>query len=120
MSKTLETITQVENDARNYGFCYPNIELIIKQIKDECDEVLEAVNHHESPERVQEEIGDLIHATMALCYHQGFDIDETTLKAANKFSKRMLRLKEVARQEGLDNLHGQSLSDLIRLWKQAK
>jgi uncharacterized protein YabN with tetrapyrrole methylase and pyrophosphatase domain len=120
MSKTLEAVSHLEDDARGYGFYYPNTELIIKQIKDECDEVLEAIHQNESPERIQEEIGDLIHATMALCHHQGFDIDETILKAANKFSKRMVRLKEAARNEGLDNLHGQPLSDLIRLWKQAK
>ena len=120
MSKTLETVTHLENDARGYGFYYPNTEMIIKQVKDECDEVLEAINQDESQERVQEEIGDLIHATMALCHHQGFDIDETILKAATKFSKRMVRLKDAASQEGLDNLHGQPLSELIRLWKQAK
>ena len=44
MSKTLETVTHLENDARGYGFYYPNTEMIIKQVKDECDEVLEAIN----------------------------------------------------------------------------
>ena len=120
MSTTLKKVTTIEKDARSFGFCYPSVDLIIDQIKEECDEVLEAIQQKESQERQQEEIGDLIHATMALCFHQGFDIDETVLMATNKFEARMKKLKSFALEQGLENLQGQDLPSLIALWKQAK
>ena len=120
MASTIDKVTKVENDARSFGFSYPTVDLIIAQIKDECSEVLEAIHQNESRDRQQEEIGDLIHATMALCFHQGFDIDETVALATNKFEKRMQKLKKLTHEQGLDNLKGQSLETLIALWKQAK
>ena len=120
MSNVLNKFTAVEKDARSFGFSYPSPDLIIEQIRDECNEVLEAIQHNESTERQQEEIGDLIHAALALCYHQGFDIPETIDKATNKFDARMQRLKSITKEEGLSSLHNQPLSYLIKLWKKAK
>ena len=120
MSDVLKKLTAVEKDARSFGFSYPSPHLIIDQIRDECNEVLEAIDNKESSERQQEEIGDLIHAALALCFHQGFDIPETIEKATSKFDTRMQRLKTITKDEGLTSLHDQPLSYLIKLWKQAK
>lgn len=120
MSDVINKLTEVEKDARNFGFSYPNPALIIDQIRDECDEVLDAINHNESRARQQEEIGDLIHAATALCYHMGFDINDTINQAVDKFSDRMSRLKVVAKDAGFENLSGQELETLIKLWKKAK
>jgi len=120
MSDILHQFLSVEEDARSFGFSYPSPDLIIEQVKDECTEVLESIQNHESADRQQEEIGDLIHAALALCYHQGFDVAETIDKATRKFDTRVQKLKTIAKDEGLSSLHNQPLSYLVKLWKLAK
>ncbi len=120
MTTAIKNITLAEQDARAYGFSYPTPLSIIEQIHDECTEVLEAINQKESLDRQQEEIGDLIHATIALCFHQGFDIEDTINKASHKFSSRMANLKKITHQEGLSDLNGQSLEYMLKLWQRAK
>ncbi len=120
MPDVIKKLTEAEKDARDFGFSYPSPTLIVAQIKEECDEVLDAVKQNESRDRVQEEIGDLIHAAAALCYHMGFDIHDTIDQAVDKFSSRMTRLKVVTKEEGLSNLVDQELETLIKLWKKAK
>jgi uncharacterized protein YabN with tetrapyrrole methylase and pyrophosphatase domain len=50
----------------------------------------------------------------------GFDINDTINQAVDKFSDRMSRLKVVAKDAGFENLSGQELETLIKLWKKAK
>lgn len=103
MSDLIEEMVKVEADARSFGFSYPDYKEIIKQIQSECAEVAASIEQGESLARQQEEIGDLIHAVIALCYHQGFDVAQTMEQATHKFSNRMTALKQVAKKRGLSN-----------------
>ncbi|MCP8351709.1 MazG nucleotide pyrophosphohydrolase domain-containing protein [Candidatus Synchoanobacter obligatus] len=120
MSDVIMRLVTAEHDARGFGFSYPTVEDVIQQIQDECQEVLDAISQNESVERQQEEIGDLMHAAMALCYHQGYSIDESLSLSLDKFEKRMGALKSIARDKDLASLEGQSLDQMLVLWKQAK
>lgn len=122
MSKNngLSDLLAIENDARDFGFEWPNIEMILDQVSSECDEIREAIANHEPVARIQEEIGDLLHTAISLCRFAGFDTEETLSKSASKFSKRMQALKEVTKQRGLDDLHGQTILFMLELWKEVK
>jgi len=71
-------------------------------------------------ERVQEEIGDLLHTAISLCVFLGYDVEETLNKTSAKFSKRMKAVKMLTEQHNLPNLQGQSIEFMLKLWKEAK
>lgn len=124
MAKTLASplheLIHLEQDARSFGFDWPNEQMILEQTISECHEIQDALNQKESPERIQEEIGDLIHAAISLCVFSGFDVEETVATVNIKFSKRMAAIKKLAQNRGLDNLHGQSFDFMMELWNEAK
>jgi uncharacterized protein YabN with tetrapyrrole methylase and pyrophosphatase domain len=109
-----------DKDARDFGFEWPNTESILAQIHSECEEIKQAINSQESNERIQEEIGDLLHATAALCIFAGFDLEQTLGKMTQKFNNRMQIMKELTKQHGLPNLKGKSTKFMLELWDEAK
>lgn len=120
MSNALKELIKSENDAREFGFDWPHEEMILEWIIGECKEVLSAIKEQESPARIQEEIGDVLHSAISLCIFAGFDVEETFTKTTCKFSNRMQKLKEIANARGLQTLHGQSLEFMLELWREAK
>ncbi len=116
----LESLIALEIDARAYGFDWPDHEMIIAQAESECEEIREALTLNEPKERLQEEIGDLIHTAVSLCLFAGFDPEETIAVIVKKFGKRMMRVKELAQKDGHPDLKGQSLDYMLSLWKKAK
>lgn len=120
MSIPLNKLIDLEKDARAFGFDWPNSEMIVDQAVSECEEVREAILNNESPNRIQEEIGDVIHTGISLCLFAGFDVEETISMVAAKFAERMQNVKNIAHQRGMDDLRGQSTENLISIWQEAK
>jgi uncharacterized protein YabN with tetrapyrrole methylase and pyrophosphatase domain len=116
----LNDLIATELAAREFGFDWPNAEMIIQQANSECVEITQALENNESPERVQEEIGDLLHTAISLCLFQGYDVDQTLTKTNAKFSKRMQTVMELAHRRGFNNLTGQPIEFLLELWQEAK
>lgn len=116
----LEKLIELEKDARAFGFDWPNEKMIIEQAISECDEICDAIDQDESKQRIQEEIGDLLHTAISLCVFSGYDVDETLAKVNNKFGKRMAILKEITKKRGLNDLHEQSFDLMLDIWKEAK
>lgn len=120
MFSALDELLHIEQDARAFGFEWPDVNTIIEQALDECREIKDAIAQQESPSRVQEEIGDLLHTAVSLCVFAGFDVEETIQMINNKFSGRMHALKTLSHQLKMTTLHGQSFDFMLQLWKQAK
>lgn len=119
-NSTLNALISVEIAARNFGFEWPHKEMIIDQAISECHEIFDAINEGEPEERVQEEIGDLLHTAISLCIFAGFDVEQTLAKVTTKFAKRMTAMHELAKQRGLSSLSGQSMDFMLELWHEAK
>lgn len=120
LAEAFTHLIKEEYAARDFGFDYPNLEMLIDQVQDESKEVLQAVNGSEGSERIQEEVGDLIHAAIAVCRFQGYDVSETVKKTALKFESRMTSLKRLSQEKGINSFKGLELSQMLELWKQAK
>lgn len=116
----LDALLTLDTKMRDYGFAWQQHELIIEQIHNELIEVTQAIAQKESHERIQEEIGDLIHATLSLAIFLHYDIDQTLLKTTQKLAHRFEKLQNIAQQQGYSNLKEQSHTTLIHLWKKAK
>lgn len=120
MSDKLTDLIYVEKDARDFGFNWSNIDMILDQVISECKEVKDAISNQESNERVQEEVGDLLHTAISLCIFAGFDIEQILEKATRKFNSRMVALKDLTKQQGLTDLQGQPMDYMLDLWAKAK
>ena len=117
MSRTaLERLIETDKNLREFGFDWPDLEMIFQKIKSELEEVKEA----EGKNHLQEEIGDLLHTVVSLCIFVGFDVEETIRKARDKLEARADALKVVAEEKGHDSLKGQSVEYMLELWREAK
>ena len=117
----IKKIVKVENQAKNFGFYWPNTDVIMDQIHSECQEIDELLkDKNSSPERLQEEIGDLLHAAFSLSVYCGHDPENTLEEALAKFEKRFIQTKNLAQEAGHKNLHGKNMKEMMAYWDKAK
>ena len=120
MSNALKDLIELEKDAVKFGFEWPNEKAILEQVVSECDEIQSAINESEGKDRIQEEIGDLLHTSISLCRFANLDVEETLTKTVKKFAHRMQALKDITHSRGLSSLQGQSTKFMLELWSEAK
>jgi uncharacterized protein YabN with tetrapyrrole methylase and pyrophosphatase domain len=117
---SLEKLIKSDRAARNYGFVWPDHNMVIDAVISEAEEVREAIDQKEGVERIKEEMADLLHVTISLAEFLEFDIEELLVNAELKFSKRSAALKTVIKKYNLDNLHGKDVEFMAMCWKEAK
>lgn len=120
LNNALCDLLRLEEDARQFGFEWPDELMIVESAIDECREIRETIENNEGRDRLQEEVGDLLHSGVSLCVFAGFDVNETLAKVNNKFGNRMQIVKKLSHELQLPNLKGQSISFMLELWRKAK
>ncbi len=116
----LKRVEDQELAAREFGFYWEHVDQLLNQIRSECDEVREAWENGDRT-HLQEEIGDLMQAAISLAIFFDLDPYKTLLKSVSKFQHRYDKVVELAKADGLDNLHAQSFETLLNdYWKRAK
>lgn len=115
----LKKVEEQEIAAREFGFYWENLRQLIEQIQSECLEVEEAWQKNDRT-HLQEEIGDLIQAAVALAVFCDLDPHETLSKSIQKFQKRYDIVVELAKRDGYDHLHKQSFEVLMNYWNLSK
>ncbi|HSW93628.1 MAG TPA: MazG nucleotide pyrophosphohydrolase domain-containing protein [Gammaproteobacteria bacterium] len=115
----LKKLTALENEAATFGFKWDAASQIMAQIRSELAEIEDHL-HDTDRVRLQEEIGDLLHAAFSLCIFCQLDANETLSKSVMKFASRFNAVKQLAQIEGLQDLNGQPFNKLMALWDQAK
>lgn len=116
-------LIQQDDKAATFGFKWEHAQQILAQIQSECQEIRDHLEPKSSPSshnQLQEEIGDLIHASFSLCLFLKLNPQETLQKSIDKFERRFKMVEKLANQQGLKNLVGQSFEDLMLFWDNAK
>lgn len=119
----LQELLALEHEAEQFGFKWDNTKQIMAQIQSEC---LEIQNHLDDfktemeKEKLQEEIGDLLHAVFSLTVFCKFDPKKTLELSVAKFKRRLIAVKQIANEQGLTTLQGRSFQELMVFWDQAK
>ena len=116
----LQKLIELEIDARDFGFEWPDSHMILEQIRSECDEVEEVLTNKQTHARLQEEVGDLLHAVISLCQFLNFNTEEILGQTTKKFDERIKALKQITQQKGLQNLKDQPINVLLEMWALAK
>src|SRR5688572_30297916 len=105
----LNKLATLEVDAADFGFKWETPQQIKQQIVSELDEIEVHLQDHDR-HKLQEELGDLLHAVFSLTVFCKFDPEETLTKSVDKFARRLEQVKKITRSRGMENLNGQSFS----------
>ncbi|WP_405120665.1 nucleoside triphosphate pyrophosphohydrolase [Pseudomonas leptonychotis] len=115
---SLSRAIKLQKRAAQVGFDWPEALPVVDKVREELDEVLEAMSEND-PEAIQEEIGDLLFVVSNLARHLRVD-PETALRAANgKFERRFRFIEQALREQGRA-MQDCALEELDALWGEAK
>lgn len=114
----LSRAIKLQKRAAQVGFDWPEALPVVDKVREELDEVLEAMSEND-PLAIAEEIGDLLFVVSNLARHLKVD-PETALRAANGKFERRLRFIEQALREAGRAMQDCTLEELDALWGEAK
>jgi len=114
----LSRAAKLQKRAAQVGFDWPAALPVVDKVREELDEVLEAMSEND-PQAMAEEIGDLLFVVTNLARHLKVD-PESALRAANgKFEQRFRFIEQALREAGRA-MEDCDLEELDALWGEAK
>lgn len=116
----LTRANKLQKRCAKVGFDWDNPYDVLAKVDEELIEVKDELNQTmRQPERIAEELGDLLFATVNLCRHNQLDA-ETVLRNANlKFEKRFRLLEQKVKSQG-KQVNNCELSELDIIWNEVK
>ncbi|MDF3932812.1 nucleoside triphosphate pyrophosphohydrolase [Pseudomonas citronellolis] len=114
----LSRAAKLQKRAAQVGFDWPEALPVVDKLREELDEVLEAMADGDA-EAQAEEVGDLLFVVVNLARHLKVD-PETALRAANGKFERRFRYIECALRDQGRKAEECSLEELDALWGEAK
>lgn len=109
---------KVGHKAAKVGFDFPTPQESLKKVKEELQEVEEALEEN-NREAIAEEFGDLLFSVVNSARLAGVDSEEVLYKACNKFIKRFSKVEQMVAAQN-SKMTDLSLNELDILWEQAK
>ncbi len=114
----LSRAAKLQKRTAQVGFDWPDALPVLDKVREELDEVLEAMSENDGP-AIAEEVGDLLFAVVNLSRHLKLD-PETVLRRANdKFERRFRFIEQTLREAGRA-IESCPLDELDALWGVAK
>lgn len=110
---------RITEKAARVGFDWSRAEDVFAKIREEVSEMEEAVARDEAPERVSEELGDLLFSMANLARKLGVDAEHALQDANWKFIRRFEAMERIAKDESR-SLEDRSLEELDQLWERVK
>jgi ATP diphosphatase len=119
--RSLPALTRADKltrKAATVGFDWPERAQVVNKIHEELGEIEEAVGGG-SPDRIEDEIGDLLFAAANLARHLKVDPESALRRANAKFERRFEAIEQALAQNGRSTREA-SLDEMERLWGEAK
>ena len=110
---------KLQRRAARVGFDWPNVADVFVKIDEELSEIKSEIDSDGSPERIQDEIGDLLFAVVNLARHLDAD-PEASLRHANAKFERRFRQVEARLGTAGRSAADVGLDALEALWQQVK
>ena len=102
------------------GFDWDSLGPVLEKVHEEIDEVMhEAQQAVVDPEKLEEEIGDLLFATVNLSRHLGSKAETALQKANLKFERRFRQVEQIIARQGLA-MRDATLEQMENAWQQVK
>ncbi|MCD4828194.1 MAG: nucleoside triphosphate pyrophosphohydrolase [Candidatus Cloacimonetes bacterium] len=109
---------RMQEKAAAANFDWPGPDNVMLKLREEIEE-FEYARRHESPERVEDELGDLLFTLVNLARKLDIDAEATLKRGADKFERRFKAVEESYRARGLD-MADHSLEQLDKVWDEVK
>jgi tetrapyrrole methylase family protein/MazG family protein len=109
---------QLQKKASKVGFDWPNVEGPLQKIREETNELHEAMGGAD-PEVIGMELGDLLFSVVNVARHLGLDAEVALRSASRKFQGRVEAVQALAAERGI-NMTKASLEELDALWNSIK
>lgn len=111
---------KIQKQCAKVGFDWPELPPVLAKVEEELQEVkAELAKAPLDKAHLEEELGDLLFATVNLVRHVKCDAEDTLRKANEKFARRFRAVEGMARQNGQD-LAMLSLEEMDSLWNAVK
>lgn len=111
---------KIQKQCSKVGFDWHETPPVIAKIEEELQEVKEEINKDSlDHSRIEEEIGDLLFATVNLSRHLKCNAEESLRKANFKFEQRFRKIEQKAKDKGCE-LEDLSLVEMDLLWDEVK
>ena len=107
---------KLQLEARALGLDWIELDKIISKIREETDELEEAISI-ENKVHIKEELGDLFFSLISLSRHLNIDMDDLNQSANDKFKNRLNKIKEEMDKR---NIKYAEPSEMIDIWKSIK
>lgn len=114
----LSRAAKLQKRAAQVGFDWPEALPVVDKVREELDEVLEAMSEND-PQAIAEEIGDLLFVVSNLARHLKVDPESALRSASGKFERRFRFIEQTLRAAG-QPIENCSLEQLDALWGEAK
>ena len=114
----LSRAAKLQKRAATVGFDWPEALPVLDKVREELDEVLQAMAEGDAL-ALEDEVGDLLFAAVNLARHLKLD-PENALRGANRKFERRFRFIEQALRDASRSIEACSLDELDALWGEAK
>jgi ATP diphosphatase len=112
----LKHSVKLKKRAATIGFDWQAWEPAADKVMEELDEVRDSIHQHESRERVEEELGDLLFTVANLAEQLKIDPENALRKANRKFSDRVNRMLKHLETQGKD-IEQCTLEEMDAAWE---
>jgi MazG family protein len=109
---------KLTGEAAKVGFDWDGAESVMAKVEEELGEFREALSKGD-PDRVREEIGDILFSIVNLSRHLNINSEEALRTANLKFEERFLYIEDRLRERGKDPASS-TLEEMDALWEEAK
>lgn len=111
---------KIQKRCSNVGFDWVTLGPVLDKVHEEIDEVMfEARQVVVDEQKLEEEVGDLLFATVNLARHLGTKAEMALHKANHKFETRFRQVEAIIAAQGL-NMEETSLDVMEAAWQQVK
>lgn len=111
---------KIQKRCSNVGFDWHTLGPVLDKVYEEIDEVMhEAKQAVIDQQKLEEEIGDLLFATVNLSRHLGSKAETALQKANDKFERRFRQVEEIIAAQGLP-MQEATLEQMEAAWQQVK
>ncbi|HDS1737965.1 MULTISPECIES: nucleoside triphosphate pyrophosphohydrolase [Pseudomonas] len=114
----LSRAAKLQKRTATVGFDWPDALPVLDKVREELDEVLQAMADGDS-DALEDEIGDLLFATVNLARHLKQDPENALRRANRKFERRFRFIEQALRDSGKP-IETCNLDELDALWGEAK
>jgi len=110
---------KLQERAAKVGFDWPDEQPVLDKVLEEVAEVRAEFANGRDPQRLQDEIGDVLFVMVNLARHAGVDFSQAMRHANAKFERRFRAMEQLAHETGRP-LSEHDLAAQETLWQRAK